>query len=323
VSYLLLGLAVCLAFHVAVALLLSLGVAAAARHLEPRLAALEPARRAPALLLLALLPAGGGLAAGLGLALPAWLVYEPHGRAESPGPVLLWLGVLGALLVFGRLSAALVDHRRTARLVRRWQAAGRELRGLPLPATRVDVDAPVAALAGIRRPRLLLSGALVEALEPGELEAVVAHERAHAAAHENLKRLLLRASPDPLALLPAGERLRAQFEEAAEVAADRSACARVPPLRLARALLKVAALARNGAPLEIAAAALHREGCVAARVRALLHAHDVGGCTGPAAPPRGMAWIVAGFFGLLLAAASACLLPQAYAAAESLVHLLS
>jgi hypothetical protein len=46
---------------------------------------------------------------------------------------------------------------------------------------------------------------------------------AHAAARETLRLWLLRASPDPLALLPAGRRLRAEFEQAAELAADASA----------------------------------------------------------------------------------------------------
>ena len=321
-SYLLLGLTVCLAFHFVVALVVSLCVAAAARRLRPRLAALEPARRAPALLRLALLPAGVGLGAALGLVLPAWLIYEPRERTESAGPVLLALGALGAVLLVGRLTAALLDARRTARLVTRWRAGGRELAGLPFPATRVVVAAPVAALAGVLRPRLLLSRALVEALEPGELEAVVEHERAHAAAHENLKRWLLRASPDPLALLPAGRRLRSDFEDAAELAADRAACTRVPPLRLARALLKVAALARGGPLLELAAAALHREGRVAGRVRELLRAHDVAQDAGAA--PRGCetVWILAGL-GLVCAAVFARLLPQIHAAAEGLVHLLS
>jgi Zn-dependent protease with chaperone function len=323
VSFAALGLAVCLAVHLLGTLVVSLAVAVALPRLEPPLQRLAPDRRASLLLLLALLPAGSGLVAVLGLALPAWLLHEPRGGAESPGPLLLALAAAGALLVVGRLTLALADACCTARLVRRWRAEGRELSGFPFAATRVAVDAPVAALGGIVRPRLLLSGALLDALLPGELDAVVEHERAHAAARENLKRLLLRASPDPLALWPAGRRLRAVFEEAAEAAADRTACARVPPLRLARALLKLAALAPRGPILEIAAAALHREGDLAMRVRALVHAHESGESVADAPRALGTSWLAAGLFVALLAAAGASLLPRVHGMLESLVHLLS
>lgn len=321
-SYLLLGVTVCLAVHLLVTLALSLGVAAAASRLEAGLAVLEPARRAALLLRLALLPAAGGLAAALLLALPAWLILEPRGRVEHPGPVLVALGSLGALLVLARAAGALADAWHTARLVRRWRARGRLLAGLPFRAICVDDAAPVAALAGVLRPQLLLSRALVERLEPGELEAVVEHERAHSAAHENWKRLLLRASPDPLSLWPGGRRLRAAFEQAAELAADRAACARVPPLRLARALLKTAALASSGPAPAMAAAALHREGCVAGRVRQLLSAHDQGGVRPPTPRPRRPSWVVAGL-ALTAAAVIGWQLPGVHAALERLVHLLS
>ena len=320
-SFAALGLAVCLAVHLVVAFVLSVAVALALPCLEPRLTRRDPSRRAAILLALALLPALGGLGAAAFLALPAWLVHEPRGGGESAGPVLLALAAGGALLVGGRLLAAARDAWRTARLVRRWRAEGRELLGFPLPATRLSVAAPVAALDGILRPRLLLSGGLLEALDPGEVEAVVEHERAHAAARENLKRLFLRASPDPLAFLPAGERLRAAFEEAAEAAADRTACTRVPPLRLARALLKVAALLPPGHRLETTLAALHREGAIAERARALVDAHDRGVRREPEARRGRALWLAASIVACLLAAAGLALLPPVHGLLEALVHL--
>jgi beta-lactamase regulating signal transducer with metallopeptidase domain len=171
----------------------------------------------------------------------------------------------------------------------------------------------------VLRPRLLLSRALVEALEPDELEAVVEHERAHAAARENLRQWLLLASPDPLFLLAAGRRLRAEYEQAAELAADRAACARVAPLRLARALLKTARLAKSAPALELAAASLHREGCVAVRVRALLGVHD-----GQAAAraTRVSPLLLLGI-ALLLAATLGFGLGRVHAVLEAAVHLLA
>lgn len=319
-SFAALGLAVCLAVYLVLATALSLAVAVALPRLESHLSRLGPSRRAALLLVLGLLPAGGGLAAVLGLALPAWLIHEPRGAGEGAGPVLLALAAGGSLLVAGRLLGAAVDAWRTARLVRRWRARGRELDGFPFPATRVAVPEPVAALCGVVRPRLLFSGALLDALDAVELEAVVEHERAHAAARENLKRLLLRASPDPLALFPPGRRLRAAFEDAAEVAADRTACALVPPLRLARALLKVAALVPPGHRLEAALAALHSEGGIAERARALLQAHGRGPDAEPGPHRSPGPWLVAGLLASLLAV-GASFLPRVHAVLESLVQL--
>jgi beta-lactamase regulating signal transducer with metallopeptidase domain len=154
--------------------------------------------------------------------------------------------------------------------VAEWTKAGHELPGHPLPAYRVSCDFPLAAVVGVMKPRLVLSESLLRELDPAEVRAVVEHEVAHAGVRENLRRLALRASPDLLALLPAGARLRELFDHASEAAADRVASTRVPPLVLAHALLKTAALVPAGQRLDLSLAAFHREGGIAARVFALL-----------------------------------------------------
>jgi Zn-dependent protease with chaperone function len=281
-SFAALGAALLLAVHLVVSTALSLLVALALPRFEARPGG-SPARRASTLLCFGLLPALSGLAVALGLALPAWLVHEPRGTNETAGPVLVALAAAGASLVAGRVGAALLDQWRTWRLVRRWSATGRPLAGLPLPATRIPHEFPVAAVFGLARARLFLADRLLQALSKDELDGVVAHEAAHRAARDNLRRLLLRASPDLLAFTGAGARLRRAFEEAAEAAADRRACARVSPLVLARALLKVASLVPPGQRLDAAVAALHRDGALSSRVRALVAAHDQ--ADGPAAAP--------------------------------------
>lgn len=318
-----LGLALLLAVHAVVSTLVSLLVAAALPWIEARPGA-DPARRARALLGLGLLPALGGLAAALGLALPAWIVHEPRGGGESPGPVLVGLAGAGALLVLGRAGAVLLDQWRTLRLVRRWSAGGRPLPGLALPATRFPGRFPVVAVFGLVRGRLFVADRVLRALSREELAGVVAHEAAHHAAHDNLKRLLLRASPDVLSLTAAGARLRRAFEDAAEGAADRRACARVAPIVLARALLKVAASVPPGQRLDAAVAAFQRDGSLAARVRALVAARDE--------PVRrcerlhrggGLAALLAALSLPALVAAAAASLGPVHRALESLVHLLS
>jgi Zn-dependent protease with chaperone function len=327
-SFAVLGAALLLAVHLVVSTALSLLVALALPRFEARPGG-SPARRASTLFCFSLLPALSGLAVALGLALPAWLVHEPRGTNETAGPVLVALAAAGAALVAGRAGAALLDQWRTWRLVRRWSATGRPLAGLPLPATRIPHEFPVAAVFGLVRGRLFLADRLLIALSPEELEGVVAHEVAHRAARDNLKRLLLRASPDVLALTGLGARLRQAFEDAAEAAADGRACARVSPLVLARTLLKVASLVPPGQRLDAAVAALHRDGALSARVLALVAAQeraDAGGValtrTGRRAPPGLAAALVAAALAAL-AVASDSSLRTTHALLESLVHLMS
>jgi Zn-dependent protease with chaperone function len=328
VSLAVLGLALLLAVHLVVSTSLSLLVALAVRWVEGRPLG-SPARRASVLLFLGLLPALGGLAVALGLAFPAWLVHEPRGTSEAAGPVLVALAAAGAALVLGRAGGALRDQWRTSCLVRRWSAAGRPLAGLPLPATRFAHEFPVAAIVGVVWDRLFLAERLVRALSPEELDGVVAHEAAHRAARDNLKRLLLRASPDLFAFTRAGVRLHQAFEDAAEAEADARACARVSPLVLARALLKVASLVPPGQRLDAAVAAFHRDGSLSARVRALVAAHE-GADANEAQPARcggsvrrGLGTVFAVATLAVLVAAGALALRPVHGLLEALVHLLS
>ena len=265
----LLGLAVVLAAQLVSAALASLAVAWLQARMRARLGALPPDARAARLLALALVPAVAGLLTAVAVAL-AWLAYEPRSTREAAGPMLLVLAVLALALVAARAGSAVTDALRTRRLVRSFRHAGRELGGLPLPASRAAHEFPVAALAGVWRPRLLLAERVLRALNPAELDAVVAHELAHLDARDNLKRLLLAASPDPLALTGPGRRLRAEFFAAAESAADAAACAQVSPTVLARAIVKVARLVPAGGRLELRMAGFHQDGSLASRVRTLL-----------------------------------------------------
>jgi Zn-dependent protease with chaperone function len=318
----LLGIGLVLVVHLVVASLLSLAVALVFGWFETRLQRLDPLRRAPLLLVLVFLPSSAGLLCALGLVLPAWLLFEPRSTAETLGPVLRFLAVAGIALVTARATNALSGVLRTRKLLRVFEREGRALPGLALPAVRAPHLFPVAALSGLWRPRLFFADRVLEALDGEELEAVVGHELAHREANDNLKRLLLNASPDPLAFLGAGQRLRASFLEAAEAVADRRACARVEPLVLARALLKVAALLPPGKTLDLAMASLHREGGLAARVRALVGAHEgrspLSLPVGAGARPTRAALFLAG--GLL---ALGLLLPAVHRALEAIVKLLA
>jgi Zn-dependent protease with chaperone function len=316
----LLGLAVVLAVQLLAASVASVLVAAGHVRARRRLAGLPPAERASSLLFAALLPFAVGLAC-TALVVPAWLLYEPRGTEETPGLALVVLAAAGLALVLVRAGGAVRDVLRTRRVVAFFRREGRDVGGLALPASRAVYGFPVAALAGLWRPRLLLAEGVLRALRPEELEAVVAHELAHVAARDNLKRLLLRVSPDPLALTSLGRRLRAEFLEAAEAAADARACARVKPTVLARALLKVARLVPPSGGLELAMASLHHEGSLASRVQALVQAPPAS--SGTEAAGAGSRQRLA--IGLLIAAAVAgamASLAVVYQALERLVRFL-
>ena len=315
----LLGLAVVLAAQLAAAAAASLVVAWAHRTSRSRLARLAAAARAEWLLALALFPAAAGLATAVAVAL-AWLVHEPRSTGESPGPVLLALALLGLMVLASRAAAVVGDAVRTHGLVKSFRYAGREMAGLPLPASRAVHEFPVAALAGVWRPRLLLAERVLRALSPAELDAVVAHELAHLDAQDNLKRLLLAASPDPLALTAPGRRLRSEFLAAAEAAADARACASVPPTVLARAIVKVAALVPKSGRLDLAMASFHQDGSLASRVRALVEGPPGLRAVAPRAPrPRRQAMALGVVLAALLAAGIAGSVP-ALAALHGLIE---
>ena len=322
-SFWLLGLAVLLAVHFLASAGVSLAVLGVAQAARARVARLSAEARAGRLFALLLLPSVAGLA-GVLLAVVAWLLYEPRTPGERPGAPLVALALAGLVVIVARVASAAAAARRTRRVTALFRREGREVGGLPLPASSAAFAFPVASLAGLWRPRLLLADGVLGALGPDELDAVVAHELAHLRARDNLKRLLLRTSLDPLALTRTGRRLRAEFLGAAEAAADARACEEVAPTALARAILKVARLV----PAERLApdlASFHLEGSLAARVHALVDGPQDGRRTAPAASPRsGRGARLA--IGLVLAAAGLAsalgALPALHEALERLVRLL-
>ena len=140
-----------------------------------------------------------------------------------------------------------------------------------MPIFAVDVAAPVMALAGLFRPRLLITRGVLDALTEEELRAGVAHELGHWRAWDNLKRLAMRAAPDLLWLTSTAGTIEARWASAAEHAADHGACdderARCA---LASALVKVARLVPPRTPLAEPISTLVDGGDIASRVRRLL-----------------------------------------------------
>jgi Zn-dependent protease with chaperone function len=277
------GAALALAAFLAVSAVASTAAAAAARAVMA-MPARDPARRAAVLLALRLLPAAASLAVAAGLVLPAYVLFEPADAGERVTLPLAALALGGAALLAAAVLRASRSLSATSVLLAAWRRTARPmaLPGCSVPAYRIRDAAPVVSVVGLWRPRLYVAEQVLAALSPDELAAAVAHERAHLAASDNLKRFLLRACPDLLALLPAGAGIERAWVRAAEAAADARAalCGPRTALDLATGIVKVARLApAHPSPLPVSA--LHDGGDVEVRVRRLVAASEQPSRTDP------------------------------------------
>lgn len=161
---------------------------------------------------------------------------------------LLPHGGAGAWLVATLTALALLVFSLAVRsLLRQLRAKRTFLAGLRLLTTTTEVDGtevrvfesprPQAFSAGVLQPQVYLSTAAFAALEPGELAAVVAHERHHVARRDPLRLLLVRIAGDALFFMPALRRLSERYGALAEVAADEATLRHHERSALASALL--------------------------------------------------------------------------------------
>ena len=210
------------------------------------------------------------------LLLPAYIAHEPRRVVE---PVSLKLGVLAAISAGGLLLAFWrggVAWGATRRLINDWMRGAEPVKfdQIPIPAYRLRHQFPVIAIVGAIRPKLFIADHLFQSLTREELAAAIAHESGHLAARDNLKRALLRACHDALAIVPSGGTLDRAWAEASEAAADEHAArgGSDVALDLASALVKIARLVPEGVKPAIPAGALligDDAGGIARRVRRL------------------------------------------------------
>lgn len=213
----------------------------------------------------------------LGLALPAFLRFEPPSTEEMINGPLLALAAMGAAVLAvmaGRLARMLYA---TRMLEQRWLANAQRLRldAVSCPVYVVSDVKSLLAVTGIFRPQVFVSVDVAEALSEEELSAALAHELAHVRHFDNLRQLLLKSTQLPI---DAWRTADAEWTGASEIAADETAVRRgAPALELSSALIKVGRLsARLAAPKSLAASHLAPCGCGActgqraARLRALL-----------------------------------------------------
>jgi beta-lactamase regulating signal transducer with metallopeptidase domain len=131
----------------------------------------------------------------------------------------------------------------------------------------VETDVPLALTVGLRDPEIIVSSSLLASIDESHIEAIVAHEKAHAARRDNVTKLVARALTIlwwPRARASVLEDLGLACEEAcderaAEVVGDR--------LLVAEAILAVRRISAGST--DVLASAFGQD-ATAARVRSLI-----------------------------------------------------
>jgi len=176
----------------------------------------------------------------------------PGGTAATVAGLALAGTVLAGTILTGvaRLRAARRDalhHAQTARLV------GREM--ADLEATVVDHPSPAAYCLAGRQPTVVLTTGALRVLDPAQLAAVLAHERAHLASRHHLLMTVARAGRMVLPFVPLLREADAQVARLAELHADDAAARACDSGPLVAAAMVILATGGSYQPAMAAAAA--------------------------------------------------------------------
>lgn len=188
-----------------------------------------------------------------------------------------------SLLILGSGSFRAVRAQlRTARAVASWAsplavASVKESRkakasGVLAPELSAANGAPPLILVGVRNPKVMVSDTAAVMLSGHELEIAVRHELGHKRSWDNLKKVLISATP-----FPGMSGLEHAWREAAELAADDAAIAnRQDALNLAAALIKLSRSAQPWSEPVLASGLVGGTSLIGPRVERLLAWRKVG-----------------------------------------------
>jgi Zn-dependent protease with chaperone function len=167
--------------------------------------------------------------------------------------------------------------------------------------------APALLLAGVCRPKVMVSDMATAVLNENELRVAMRHELGHRRSCDNLKKLLINATP-----FPGLSGIERSWRETAELAADDSAVeSRQDALDLASALIKLSRSAHSWVEPELASGFLCGSSAISVRVQRLLEWR-----TSHQRVRRGRFWVLPGAIALIAVATN-------YSAALVLTHRLT
>ncbi|GAB4250785.1 MAG: hypothetical protein Kow00122_08380 [Thermoleophilia bacterium] len=204
---------------------------------------------------------------GCGTTLPIW---ADAAFSFLVGGMILGLLLFAAYALHSQLSCS---GRRCAELMR--SAAPLDSQGLSARLRGrvfvVEDPAPVSFVIGFLRPRVIVSTGLLAALDPVEVEAVLAHEEGHVASRDNLMILVAQTVAMTFALVPGSRLAFARLRRAQEIAADAYARAQTGDgLVVASSLQKFARSLFAPVARPALSAGFADEGHVTERIRGLL-----------------------------------------------------
>lgn len=204
----------------------------------------RPRYAARLLLALRLFPVAMAAFVVLALCVPSYLWLEPEAGGERVGLACLVAALLGTGVWGMSLARVLRAAVSSLRYTRRCRREGRETRlaAAPFPVLVMEGEAPLMALAGVIRPRVVISQGVLRALSPEQLQTALGHEWAHRTSRDNLKRLLLLLAPGVLPFSQGFAALDRSWKRFTEWAADDRAIEGDPrrSISLASALVRVA-----------------------------------------------------------------------------------
>jgi Zn-dependent protease with chaperone function len=182
---------------------------------------------------------GGGLSDLIGAC-----VHRLQAAYGTPGgAAVAGLGLTLAAAVATRTALTAAAHFRAAGRQARRHAQTARLAGRPEPAlgaVLVEHSQPAAYCVAGRQPTVIVTTGAVRALDPGQLDAVLAHERAHLAGRHHQLVALARIGRELLPFVPLLRDAAGQVARLVELHADDAATRARDPRLLATALVVLA-----------------------------------------------------------------------------------
>jgi beta-lactamase regulating signal transducer with metallopeptidase domain len=134
----------------------------------------------------------------LAICVPSYLSFEPGATREEVGLACVIATLLTAISLIVSLTRAIRALVSTTSYERRCLKSSARMPASTVssPITVIDAAAPVIAMVGVFRQRIIISRSVLETLSPDELDSAIRHERAHRTSADNFKRLLLLLAPD-------------------------------------------------------------------------------------------------------------------------------
>jgi beta-lactamase regulating signal transducer with metallopeptidase domain len=193
-----------------------------------------------------------------------WLMERPS-LDEDLGTFVL--AACAVVIIGAGIVRLLRDQSRTTRALKEWLLRTCDAEcGAMKPALDAAHGAPALILVGIRKPRVMISDAATAMLSEDELQVAIRHEIGHRHSWDNLKKVLISATP-----FPGMRGMEKAWREAAELAADDAAVEnRQEALDLAAALIKLSRSSKQSAEPALASGLVCGSSSITTRVERLL-----------------------------------------------------